>query len=121
MPPKESINDVIKALAFCSEGLCDGCPFEKEERILCEEAKCAVAYYYLEEYKKDLNNPTLTWEELEQMRDEPVWIQEGDHGYWIIIKSFSITSFGIHWLNSAEGCLEKEDMGISWNAYRRKI
>ena len=66
------------------------------------------------------DNPPLTWDELKQMKGEPVWIQEGDHGYWIIIDNFSITSYGYHWLNSVERCLEKEYMGISWQAYRRK-
>ena len=132
---EKTLDDVIKALAFCQKGLCDEeCPYwyEEKNRLLCQEVKCIHAQYYLEEYKKIcntllinvtnlLNNKPLTWEELKQMRDKPVWIQEGDHGYWIIIESFSITSFGIHWLNSAEGCLEKEDMGINWNAYRYEI
>lgn len=65
-------------------------------------------------------NPPLTWNELKQMEGKPVWIQEGDHGYWIIIDNFSITSYGYHWLNSVEGCLEKEYMGISWQAYRKE-
>ena len=43
------------------------------------------------------------------------------YGYWIIIDNFTITSCGIHWLNSAEGCLLKEDMGISWDAYRKEL
>lgn len=82
--------------------------------------------YYVEEYKKVsntllINNKPLTWEELKQMKDKPVWIQEGDHSYWIIIDSFTITSCGTHWLNSVEGCLLKEDMGISWNAYRNEL
>lgn len=66
------------------------------------------------------DNPPLTWDELKQMEGKPVWIQEGDHGYWIIIDNFSITSYGYHWLNSVEGCLEKEYMGISWQAYRKE-
>lgn len=84
-----------------------------EEHCLAEEKKA------LHE-KSGTGNLPLSWDELQQMEGKPVWIQEGDHGYWIIIDNFSITSYGYHWLNSVEGCLEKEYMGISWQAYRKE-
>ena len=79
-----------------------------------------LAMEKFEKAMKTADNPPLTWDELKQMEEKPVWIQEGDHGYWIIIDNFSITSYGYHWLNSVEGCLEKEYMGISWQAYRKE-
>lgn len=98
---KETLDEAIEALVFCSKGLCECCPFNKEDRNLCEDAKCAVALGYLKEYKKnceDLINVTkalkkekdicsyaldnltnnrklLTWEELKTMEGEPVWIE----------------------------------------------
>ena len=56
---EKTLDDVIKALAFCQKGLCDEeCPYwyEEENRILCQEIKCIHAQYYLEEYKKLLEN-----------------------------------------------------------------
>lgn len=55
----KSLDDVIKALAFCQEGLCDEeCPYwyEEENRILCQELKCIDAHTYLKMYKKLLYN-----------------------------------------------------------------
>jgi hypothetical protein len=82
--------------------------------ITCPQCNSVIAILLPE------SNEPLTWDELQKMEDKPVWIQEGDHGYWIIIDNFSVTSYGYHWLNSAEGCLEKEYMGISWQAYRKE-
>ena len=82
--------------------------------ITCPQCNSKIAILLPE------SNEPLTWDELQEMEDKPVWIQEGDHGYWIIIDNFSITSCGYHWLNSAEGCLEKEYMGIGWQAYRKE-
>ena len=98
---KETLDEAIEALVFCLKGLCEYCPFNKEDRNFCEDAKCAVALGYLKEYKKkceDLVNATkdlkkekdlysyalndvastqipLTWEELKTMESEPVWIE----------------------------------------------
>ena len=98
---KETLGEAIDALVFCSKGLCEYCPFNKEDRHLCQDAKCVVALGYLKEYKKNcedlvnvtkdlkkekdlysyaLNNLTnnripLTWEELKTMEGESVWIE----------------------------------------------
>ena len=93
----------------------------KEYRDQKEQIDALPDYYDLVNFwAESQENPPLTWDELRQMEGKPVWIQEGDHGYWIIIDNFSITSYGYHWLNSAERCLEKEYMGISWQAYRKE-
>ena len=47
----KTLDEVIKAMAFCTEGLCDGCPYEHEDRRFCEDAKCAQALHYLYEYR----------------------------------------------------------------------
>ena len=132
----KTLDEVITAHEFCvnasiTGAICKECP-------AFVEPDCGVredALHYLKEYReiedeyyelKDwwaeeyvINDP-LDWEELKQMVGRPIWIQENDHGYWIIIDNFFITSYGYHWLNSAEGCLAKEDMGISWQAYRKE-
>lgn len=102
--------DVVDALHYLRE--------YQEQR---DQIDALPDYYDLVNFwvESQVNLP-LTWDELEQMEGKPVWIQEGDYGYWIIIDNFSITSYGYHWLNSVEGCLEKEYMGISWQAYRKE-
>ena len=99
---KNSLDDVIKGLVFCSEGLCDeGCPYFKEDRHFCQDAKCAEALGYLKKYREEdknlgkaLNeacnvetkyfkliedlerNEPLSWGELKTMIGRPVWIEE---------------------------------------------
>lgn len=143
---KETLDEAIEALVFCSEGLCEYCPFNKEDRNLCEDAKCAVALGYLKEYKKKcedlinvtkdlkkqyiLNNLTnnrtlLTWEELKTMEGEPVWIEllyhhpEQKYEYWDIIKRFDIIEDYEVIVLSKTGYLYKSLLGREWKAYRR--
>lgn len=55
----KSLDDVIKALAFCQKGLCDEeCPYwyEEENRLLCQDTKCIHAQHYLEMYRNLLRN-----------------------------------------------------------------
>lgn len=123
----KTLDEIIKALEVCTSdrGGCGECPFNDN----CKpDDKWDDALHYLkhlQEYyemsKEHEPNDPLTWDELRQMEGKPVWIQEGDHSYWIIIKNFSETIYGYHWLNSAEGSLEKEYMGISWQAYRKEL
>lgn len=124
----KTLDEVTKALSICGRHPdCKGCPYENisyptEIGNTCKDVMHYDALYYMQDRidKCQEANSPLTWDELEQMEGKPVWIQEGDHGYWIIIDNFSITSYGYHWLNSVEGCLEKEYMGISWQAYRKE-
>lgn len=143
---KETLDEAIDALVFCSKGLCEYCPFNKEDRNLCEDAKCAVALGYLKEYKKKcedlinatkdlkkqyiLNNLTnnrtlLTWEELKTMEGEPVWIEllyhhpEQKYEYWDIVKSFDMIE-GYELIDLAQsGYLYKDLLGKEWKAYRK--
>ena len=143
---KETLDEAIEALVFCSEGLCEYCPFNKEDRNLCEDAKCAVALGYLIEYKKNcedlinatkdlkkqyiLNNLTnnrtlLTWEELKTMEGEPVWIEllyhhpEQKYEYYDIIERFDDIE-GYELIDLAKtGYLYKSLLGKEWKAYRR--
>lgn len=124
----KTLDEVTKALSICGRHPdCKGCPYENisyptEIGNTCKDVMHYDALYYMQDRidKCQEANSPLTWDELEQMEGKPVWIQEGDHGYWIIIDNFSITSYGYHWLNSVERCLEKEYMGISWQAYRKE-
>lgn len=143
---KETLDEAIDALAFCSEGLCEYCPFNKEDRNLCEDAKCAVALGYLKEYKKryeDLINATkdlkkqyilnnltnnralLTWEELKTMEGEPVWIElsyhhpEQKYEYWDIIKYFDMIEDYEVIVLSKTGYLYKDLLNKDWKAYQR--
>ena len=46
----KSLDEVISALSFCSEGLCEYCPYQSRGS-LCEDVKCNEALHYLEEYR----------------------------------------------------------------------
>ena len=143
---KKTLDEAIESLMFCSEGLCEYCPFNKEDRNLCEDAKCAVALGYLQEYKKNcedlinatkdlkkqyiLNNLTnnrtlLTWEELKTMEGEPVWIEllyhhpEQKYEYCDIIERFDdIEGYELIDLTKT-GYLCKSLLGREWKAYQR--
>ena len=61
---------------------------------------------YLKQYRESLSNENqknkpeenkpLTWEELKQLKGEPVWIEElnVDRGYWAIVSSIRNSYFG---------------------------
>lgn len=143
---KQTLDEAIDALVFCSKGLCEYCPFNKEDRNLCQNAKCAVALGYLKEYKKNcedlvnvtkdlkkqyiLNNLTnnrtlLTWEELKTMKGKPVWIEliyhhpEQKYEYYDTIERFDDIE-GYEFVDLAKtGYLYKSLLGREWKAYRR--
>lgn len=138
---KETLDEAIDALVFCSEGLCEYCPFNKEDRHLCQDAKCAVALGYLKEYRKIknhlacinnaeirgdntqiINNPPLTWNELQTMEGEPVWAEQhhGDTKGWLLIlrKCDDVVTCTTKHGNSFY--LYKANYGEKWQAYRKE-
>ena len=65
-------------------------------------------------------NPPLTWDELKAMTGKPVWV-EGDRGnMWIIVGAFP------RWMPDAFAdsvpniWWKKEDLGKTWQAYRKE-
>jgi hypothetical protein len=147
----KSLDEVIRAAHHCGliSGFDDyykydgGCPYEDCSK--CEKKRMLGKdiIKYLNEYKRisaklekiavgnitetleKLDNPALTWEELQQMVGKPIWIEAeslclGINPYWknwYIIKSFSDDEFmycndGYEWA--------KEMQGRMWQAYRKE-
>ena len=138
---KETLDEAIKALVFCSEGLCEYCPFNKEDRNLCEDAKCAVALGYLKEYKKNcedlinatkdlkkqyiLNNLTnnrtlLTWDELKTMEGKPVWVEAEPINGWVIVEIRDSFMKGREYIKFGLLELSNKDLGKTWKVYRKE-
>lgn len=109
----------------------------------------ADALHYLKEYKKKLNilevrmteykrgfeqlgaewsrikeNPPLTWDELKQMKEKPVWV-EVDGKWWgrfwafVEVENDSYINFFKKGQEYPED-LWKRDMGKTWNAFRKE-
>ena len=114
-----------------------GCPYDGAESV-------PDALHHLKEYRRYQNTPSrhghmalvdwfeesqknepLTWDELRQMEDKPVWIEAeslsvGVSPYWkdwYIIKSFSNDEF-MHCNDGFEWA--KEMQGRMWQAYRKE-
>ena len=91
---------------------------------------------YLTDYKELANdsaefaewkeNPPLTWDELKQMVEEPVWIEyehsnHRDSGKrWFIIKWFGDLMGEIMAVHVDGIYFDKDSIGKTWNAYRRE-
>ena len=77
----------------------------------------------IEAIKTDLNEP-LTWSELKSFEDKPIWIEEWRRRYgkteyarwWIVMTWINDEEMG----DSQRWQFKKEDMGFSWNAYRKE-
>ena len=74
-----------------------------------------------------VNNPPLSWQELQQMEGKPVWI-EADNGqeqfkHWFIIDEFTysdIPGLQIMWCLNNSFRFWKADIGKTWQAYRKE-
>ena len=150
----KTLDEVIKAWSICfsenSRSDCTGCPYADEDgEAACFNHDREDALHYLKELRHILDNtvwvgstkeengywklPTLpetgndplTWQELQQMVDKPVWVDAeslpvgvSTHWKdWYIIKSFSNDEFmycndGFEW--------GKEMQGRLWQAYRKE-
>ena len=77
----------------------------------------------IEAIKTDLNEP-LTWSELKSFEGKPIWIEEWRRRYgkteyerwWIVMTWIDAEEMG----DSQRWQFKKEDMGFSWNAYRKE-
>lgn len=137
----KTLDEVITAYEICVDNSkdCGSCPYDTTENNGCQAAeKNKDALHYLKEYQRyqntpsrmvhmamcDENNP-LTWDELKQMVEKPVWIEAeslsvGVCPYWkdwYIIKSFSNDEF-MHCNDGFEWA--KETQGRLWQAYRKE-
>ena len=69
-----------------------------------------------------INNPPLTWDELEKMTGKPIWVEyEGYAPDWEVIEYIGNTKW--KWGEVIEthlSILHKEDQGKTWKAYRKE-
>ena len=65
-------------------------------------------------------NDPLTWQELKQMEGKPVWV-EADYFEkgWFLVDA-SLVNIWVTGYDCAEHQLRKEDIGVSWQAYRKE-
>lgn len=120
------------------ERRCEGCSgcLGQENGCPNDGAECVPdALHYLKEYQKiedeyeelkdwwaeeHAENEPLSWDELKGMVGKPVWV-EGDRGnMWIIVGAFP------RWMPDAFAdsvpniWWKKEDLGKTWQAYRKE-
>ena len=118
----KTLDEVINKFENCNhyEFSCDGCPY------LLEECDCTCdpdALHYLKEYRSELSNERLSWDELKQLEGKPVWIEDDEgYKYWVIIESigyckellkdymkvYSIYGFGAYRNNGSIKAYRKE-------------
>ena len=99
----ESLNNTIKGLKHCIDTnvTCDKCVYNKKNTRQCKKDNDVL--YHLEQYRsllrmwnnkldKEQQNKPLTWEELRQMKNKPVWWVHGEAGEWLTI--YCVPSLG---------------------------
>lgn len=100
-----------------------------------------IALFYLREYREMknhlacmnnaeirgdstqiINNPPLTWDELQRMTGEPIWVEyEGYTPNWEVIEYIGNTKWKCdEVIETHLSILHKEDQGKTWQAYRKK-
>ena len=67
-------------------------------------------------------NPPLTWEQLKEMEGKPVWVEyEGYTPDWEVIENVgTFKSADGLFVETHKSILHKEDIGKTWQAYRKE-
>ena len=106
----------------------DALHYLKEYRRDCEELVEAAKSLTKKEHElavEDKNDP-LTWDELREMEGKPVWVEyDGYTPDWEVIENVgatrsSISDFTGNFIETHMSILHKEDMGKTWQAYRKE-
>ena len=140
----KTLDEVIKAYELCIHPniRCLECPYHEDG---CPENRKQDAFHYLLEYRdikvqaeeaisKQLKikvteyNDPLTWDELKQMEGKPVWVEEKYsfsnewHGGWEVICSVWDNEWDDdpYLSMTNEEYRHKDDMGETWQAYRKE-
>ncbi len=130
----KSLDEVINALSICHQTdthrLCKGCPYPDDSG--CLNALLTDAFDWLRiyqdeiiQYRKDLRNDPLTWDELRTMEGKPVWVEELGRKYatphWAIHNGIMDGYDGDEnlYLQPFE-VLTKYTLGKTWQAYRKE-
>lgn len=143
----KTLDEVIKQAEHCNEYPdCTGCVYAGIHE-LCGLNWATDALYYLREYRnchenlirncnrheelynqyRDMideleKNDPLTWDELKQMERKPVWVEY--YGYmscWEIIERIGNSKlYDGQFIETHMSILHKEDIGKTWQAYRKE-
>ena len=133
----KTLDELIKAFEWCNDDNrdeCDGCPYETGRETDCHERNLD-ALTYLKAYKDDRNdlsalrafwaeqqgNPPLTWDELNDMMGEPVWVEHTLFKGWRLV-GWKVTDRMINLVGpySENLPLFSDDCGKNWQAYRKE-
>ena len=143
----KTLDEVIKAMENCygpDAECCDKCQYTKKNSAGSICLKCNLeddALIYLKAYQWQMTNPDgdhlqlekcrallsdfyqnepLSWDELRQMEGKPVWV-EADYFEkgWFLVDA-SLVDIWVTGYDCAEHQLRKEDIGVSWQAYRKE-
>ena len=124
----KTLDEVIKALSYCNEGLCEDCPEHDDYGERCTDALICHAYHYLREYKvlrtepntAMTENPPLSWDELKGMNGKPVWIDDKGYEEWRLVHA---QLDGDIWFVDDSGTINRyfyDEYGKTWKAYKEE-
>ena len=98
---------------------------EKQKTLEIKEAEYKRGFEQLMvEWSRIKDNPPLTWDELRTMEGKPVWIELLNHDMWVDSEWWVIGEVRkddiilATYLDEMELC--EEDIGVLWNAFRKK-
>ena len=129
----KTLDEVIKANECCDHGepdsRCEDCPYNGIGACCAERESDALqwlkgyrAHIELDKLrdKCETENDPLSWEELRQMEGKPVWV-EADYFEkgWFLVDA-SLVDIWVTGYDCTEHQLREEDIGVSWQAYRKE-
>ena len=136
----KTLDEVIQAQETCLRGACDKCSYDNSNFDICDVKLQSDVLYYLKKLKRieekmekiaigniedtlsKIDNPALTWEELQQMVGKPIWVEyEGFAPDWEVIEYVGNTKWKCGEIIETQlSILHKEDQDKTWNAYRKE-
>jgi len=141
----KSFDEVTKALSICGRHPdCEGCPYENvsyptEIGNTCKDIMHYDALYYMKGYERisaklekialgnitetleKLDNPALSWSELQQMEGKPVWVDHKYYNKWLIVyevyeNTIVLDGNGFY----TQYFSDDNDKEVRWQAYRKE-
>lgn len=125
----KTLDEVINELEYEAKyNAGDWCELDSDALHYLKEyrdcGQCSYADSYLRCTQENSNAP-LTWEQLKQMEGKPVWIEYDDHDKGRKRTYFKIWDV-VDFLSGGDMCMvskwtfQKDDLGKTWQAYRKE-
>ena len=87
----------------------------REYREIKNHLACMNNSEIREDSTQIINNPPLTWDELQRMTGKPIWVEYENYAPdWEIIENVGKV------VETNMSILHKEDQGITWQAYQKE-